>query len=430
MGIPLSRRVPPSALRIIRPTAAPGPLANPLKGWCPYTIAGPITQPYSMVFQYVSWRELEPKPEDYRFAEWEQRAWDVPLARGKQIIFRVYVDYPKKQSGLPDWLRAAGVPTRPYTDYGGGVAPDYDDPRCLEAMERLIAALGQRYNTHPRVAFVEMGLLGFWGEWHTYPRPELFASAVTQRRVLEAARRAFPNKMVMTRYPQGWAGQQPWLGFFDDMFPEDTDGPEDWKFLPKMRRAGRTDNWKRAVIGGEMVPDAAARWLGEDFAQTMRRMEAAHFTWVGPYCPAQETPPSPRFLSRSQEMVRRMGYQFQLTEIRHSAEIGRDRPLEIEITGRNTGVAPFYYAWPVELALLDAGKRVVARNRVPVDIRTWLPGAFTVRGRVPLQAKPGSYTLAIGIPNPWTSGPSIRFANALPEHQEWTLLSDCRVSGG
>ena len=26
-----------------------------------------------------------------------------------------------------------------------------------------------RYDGDPRIGFVQLGLLGFWGEWHTYP---------------------------------------------------------------------------------------------------------------------------------------------------------------------------------------------------------------------------------------------------------------------
>jgi len=40
----------PAGEVVVCPEAAPGPLDNPLKGWCPYTDAGPIHQPYSMVF--------------------------------------------------------------------------------------------------------------------------------------------------------------------------------------------------------------------------------------------------------------------------------------------------------------------------------------------------------------------------------------------
>src|SRR3954462_10963166 len=41
---------PPEPDVVVRPGPAPGPLDNPLKGWCPYADAGPIRQPYPMVF--------------------------------------------------------------------------------------------------------------------------------------------------------------------------------------------------------------------------------------------------------------------------------------------------------------------------------------------------------------------------------------------
>lgn len=407
--------------RIVRPAAAPGPLDNPLKGWCTYTDAGEINQPYSMIYEYISWKDLEPKAEDYRFAEWEQ-TWEQAAARGKQVIFRIYVDYPSKASGLPDWLKAAGVKTTPYTDYGGGVSPDYNDPKFITAAERLLEAVGKRYDTHPRIAFVQMGFLGFWGEWHTYPRNELFASAATQQKMLEASQRAFPNKIVMTRYPGGFAGTQSWLGFFDDMFPEDTDGPEEWKFLPVMRRSGRMANWKRAAIGGEMVPGKASQWLGKDFDQTRKRLDDAHFSWVGPYSPALQRNPSPEFIARSQQLVRRMGYSFRLTEIGYSEQVGPQGLIDLRIVGENTGVAPFYYRWPVEIGLLDANRRAVAVAPIPVDVRTWLPGRFKASASVPVQIQPGQYTLALRIRNPWKEGPALRFANALPAYEDWTLL--------
>ena len=146
-----------------------GPLDNPLKGWCPYTDAGPIRQPYSMVFLYGSWKTLEPEEGRYAFEDWERKDWFASAAKGKHVVFRVYIDYPSRPSGLPDWLKDDVKLTR-YQDHGGGVSPDYDNPRMAAAMERLIAAMGRRYDGNPRVAFIELGLLGFWGEWHTWPR--------------------------------------------------------------------------------------------------------------------------------------------------------------------------------------------------------------------------------------------------------------------
>ncbi len=73
----------------------------------------------------------------------------------------------------------------------------------------------------------------------------------------------------MVRYARGYAGQQDWIGFHDDMFPQDTDNGKDWSFLAGLRKTQRTDNWKVAVIGGEMVPGKANQWLGKDFETTM-----------------------------------------------------------------------------------------------------------------------------------------------------------------
>ena len=408
--------------RVFRLEPALGPLSNPLKGWCPYTDDENIYQPYSLTYQYVSWRELEPTPGKYRFEEWEKQAWEKPAARNKQVIFRVYLDYPGKQAGVPQWLIDRGVRLTPYKDYGGGFSPDYNNPELQAALIRLIAALGQRYDGNPRVAFVQMGFLGFWGEWHTYPRTELFASKAMQQRVLEAAHRAFPRTLLMTRYPDGFAGTQSWMGFFDDMFPDDTDGKDDWKFLPKMRQSGRMENWKRAPIGGEMVPNAAKRLLGPDFLQTRTRLEAAHFSWMGPYCPPLEKISDPQFIARSQQMVRRMGYEFRLDTVRYANTPKAGRPLTLHFTGKNTGVAPFYYPWPLEIALLDTEKTVRKMRRVPVDIRAWLPGAFGFSGVVTLPEKPGNYTLVLRIASPYKNGPPLRFANALPPYQDWTRL--------
>jgi hypothetical protein len=415
---------------VVRPEPAPGPLDNPLKGWCPYTIAGPIHQPYSMVFLYVPWKDLEPREGQYAFDAWEREAWNVEAARGKHVVFRVFADYPNRPRAIPDWLVDAGVKTTAYDEkeVGKGTAPDYNDPRVVTAMERLITAMGKRYNANPRVAFIQVGLLGFWGEMHTWPRAELYANADTERRIIAAYRAAFPDKVVMARYAQGPAGEQPWLGFHDDMFPEDTDNGHDWGFLAKMRRAGRADNWKRAAVGGEMVPHAAGRLLGQDYPLTLEMLRRAHFTWVGPYCPAIVESNDESFRRRSEEMVRAMGYEYRLTEVRHPARIVAGGKIAIDIRGANDGVAPFYYPWPVFLALLDDAGRVAAEAPLASwDIRQWLPGAFRASAGPTLDAPPGRYRLAIGIRDPWSSRPSVRFANDLPRSDGWTILSHLEV---
>ncbi len=425
---PRSAQAQPAAEVVVRPRAAPGPLDNPLKGWCVYTDAGKIVLPYSMVYRYVSWKELEPAEGRYAFEEWERKTWDVPEARGKHVVFRVYVDYPGKAPGLPPWLAAKGVRQTRYADHGGGLSPDYDDPNLVAGLARLIEALGRRYDNHPRVAFIEAGLLGFWGEWHTWPVEKLAPSKETERVVLEAYRKAFPRKVVMARLARDDAGRHDWLGFHDDLFPEDTDGDEPWTFLAALRRSGRTENWRRAAIGGEMVPNAARRWLGPDLDRTTEMIDRGHFSWIGPYGPALERSGSPEFRKRADALVRRMGYQFRIVEARHPAAIepgGRFRfSLEIE----NEGVAPFYYPWPVELLILDRGRGVNGKIPIEVDIRGWVPGTNQVGvDLVAPELRAGTCTLALGIRDPWTGEPAIRFANNLRTAYGCALLSTVEV---
>ncbi|MBL8820069.1 MAG: DUF4832 domain-containing protein [Planctomyces sp.] len=412
---------------VIRPQPKAGPLDNPLKGWCPYTNAGPIEQPYSMVFQYISWRELEPVENDFRFEDWE-KTWDTEAASGKHIIFRVYIDYPSKPSGLPDWLRSVGVKETEYQNYGGGQSPDYNDPQMIAAMERLIAALGKRYNENPRIAFIQLGLLGYWGEWHTYPKSELYASPETEQRVIDAYRKAFPDKQLMVRYARDHAGQQDWLGFHDDMFPEDTDNGEDWSFLAGLRRTHRDNNWKRAIIGGEMVPGGARKWLGADFSVTRSMLERSHFSWIGPYCPALTEKQDETFRQRSEQLIREMGYEYQITEVVHPAEVQSGETATIVLRAKNTGVAPFYYPWVCEWALFDQAGKLVMNHQTNWDIRTWLPGSFGAETTVRLNLKPGTYRLGMGIRDPWQNRPAIQFANDLPVTNGWTMVSEVRVT--
>jgi hypothetical protein len=406
-----------------------GPLDNPLKGYAAYATATDVHSfPSPTIYAYANWRELEPEEGKYAFADWERRNWETPAAKGKHIVFRVVLDYPDQPVCMPQWLIDKGVKMTPYDQFGGGKSPDYEDPRLKAGLMKLIAALGKRYNGDPRVAFVQVGLLGHWGEFHTYPKDELFPKEATQKEVVNALRRAFPNKHLMGRNPSYASLQLPTMGFHDDMIPEDTLGPEEWHFLPGMRQGGVLSNWKVAPTGGEMVPGQAEKWLGEGWETTKRAVREAHFSWIGPYCPALIRDPKPEFKARAEELIRLLGYEYRLTRLTAPAQIQRGKRMTVALDGVNQGVAPFYYAWPVELALLDAGQgKVVRKVRLPVDIRKWQPGPFRLTGTIPADVPAGRYRLALGIVDPWKKRPAIAFANALPNVGGYTVLGPVTV---
>ena len=398
--------------------AAPGPVSNPLKGYAPYVPGGEFAGvPTTMAFYETSWRELEPTEGEYRFADWEAKTMHSAASKDKRIVLRVWMDYPNKELGVPQWLVDAGVKLTPYDDegIGKGQSPDYADLRLRSAMKRLIKAMGAHWNKDPQVAYVQIGLLGHWGEWHTYPRGDLWAPEATQKEVVDAMRAAFPDKPLMGRTASGPLNQ-PWMGYHDDLIPDDTLGPEDWKFLPNLKAAGRDANWKVAPTGGEMYPGLAAKYLGAEWPTMLKAVEDLHFSWIGPYGPTMLDSKDPQFLSRAAELSRKLGYEFRL--VRLNVTKGK-----VRLQGVNQGVAPFYAAWPVRLALLDAKGRVAATSDAKADVRKWLPGSFSLEALLPKPAKAGTYRLAVGLVDPWVGKPTVRFANRLAVVGGWTVLA-------
>ena len=91
-----------------------------------------------------------------------------------------------------------------------------------------------------------------------------------------------------------------------------------------------------------------------------------------------------------------MGYEFQISEIQHPAELKAKQAVPLLLTGKNLGVAPFYYNWSVEWALLDSSDKVQEIHKTTWDIRNWQPGPFSEKTKIAFDVPPGTYRLAPG----------------------------------
>ena len=98
----------PATLRSGQPLSyAPAPADNPLKGFMPY--AGSYqTFPYSMEWFYLPLRDVMTGPQQFRWDALERQLNDI-AARGHQAVFRFYVDYPGKPTGIPQYLLDQGL---------------------------------------------------------------------------------------------------------------------------------------------------------------------------------------------------------------------------------------------------------------------------------------------------------------------------------
>lgn len=428
---------------------APAPADNPLKGLVPYAPARRDGFPHSMEFGYVPLSALVVARGQYDWGTLD-KLLDECAARGHQAVFRVYVEFPGRKDGIPAFLMQEGLKVFKYGDARArppteSITPDYNDTRLRSELTDFIAALGKRYDGDPRIGFITAGLLGKWGEWHDSPRVELFASPEVQTEVMDAYETAFRTTRILLRYPIGTmsrdmapnAGRP--FGYHDDSFAWATlvtgRKAEQWFFMARMKKAGplAMDKWKTQPIGGEIRPEAWGRVFDEQpgllEVQDFRRcVEETHLTWVmdtGMFRNRQ----SPERWARAEEDVRRMGYEFHVPAVTIGPAVNGELPVVVEL--ENRGVAPFYYDWPAEFALIADGKIAPTwkgagklTGLLPGDpLRKWHEN-LEVRG-----IKTGSYQLAMRVPNPLLSGKPVRFANKSQDADipGWLTLGEFRA---
>ena len=82
----------------------------------------------------------------------------------------------------------------------------------------------------------------------------------------------------------------------------------------------------------------------------------------------------------------------------------------------------------MKLAWFDAQGKFVFENKLPDDIRTWLPGEFELKASVAVPKRTGVYHLALGVIDPWTKKPAIRFANQMFIRNGWIILGNVGVN--
>lgn len=248
--------------------------------------------------------------------------------RGHQAVFRVFLEYPGKKGVSPEFLIRDGLRGHKYVDTNTRPlrpaeveTPDYEDLHLRRSLKSFIAALGKKYDGDPRIGFNTAGLLGTWGEWHTYPRDELFASKDVQREVMDAYEAASEVTPVLPRYPTRDKDDRT-FGYYD-----------------------------------------------------RQCVEATHVTWLmdsGIFRKGQR----PDRIRRAKEEVRRMGYECHALAVTIGEVKGGTLTVSLEV--ENRGVAPFYDDGKPECGLL-AGGRAVRTFAGSGRSKGLLPGGKPVR---------------------------------------------------
>lgn len=400
------------------------PISNPFKGWVCSADDTNIKQKVNLAFVLVKWSDIEPESGIYDFEKLETKNYfDDWEKNSVKMVLRVVCDYPRDNKDnitIPIWLynKIKGDGDWYNNSYGYGFSPNYSNPVFLNEHEKLITALGKYYNKDSRIAYIQLGSIGHWGEWHVnYDEGvrELPKSNVTDKYVKHYIN-SFPNKMLLMRRPYTIAKKYK-FGLFNDSFAhiESTNTWRSWiadgytsdqngEVLPDMN-----DFWKVAPSGGEIASyESLEYYLDDKFEETYDQLIKSHATFLGPNSPAYE---EGLLQENIEKLSADMGYSFTINNfILYNNSFGNNIKLKIEWS--NIGIAPIYVNWPVKVSLLNMENQEVSYDLPDINITKWIPGKHPMDVTFPNTKKlpKGKYKIVVAILDPSTMEPAIELA--------------------
>ena len=396
---------------------------NPLMGYAPSAWYNEVSEDISLLYMDITWAELEPEEGVYNWASIDE---ENQISRwrkeGKHLVLRFVCDIPSDEEhmDIPEWLyEKSGKAGKWYDgEYGKGFAPDYNNPTIISCHEQAVKALGEHFGQDGLISYVELGSLGHWGEWHVnYSEgiQRIPREAVRDKYILPWTE-AFPDARILMRRPFASAekygfglyndmtGQpeatQSWLGWINNGGEYDQTGEKN-VIVPM------NDFWKTAPSGGEFTSSLSMEeMLDTNLSGTVEMIREAHTTFLGPKIPDEN------YVDGYKEVLKNMGYRLwiSMAELKNTAKGSR-----LKLTWENSGVAPMYKEWPVYVYIEDESGKLVEKSMISIKISSLLPGekATTLTAleteRLNSLLEKG-YRLSVGIEDPMTELPCVRFA--------------------
>lgn len=322
---------------------------------------------------------------------------------------------------------------------GASFSPNYYSDLLLNYHNDIIAAFAERFDDTSITGFVQVGSLGHWGEFHTWPEANSFSEYDFGSGDFPDPARAgeyamayvnnFKDIKIGLRYPYPVAAKNG-FGLFNDVFGAQ-EGSESFIGAIKngntvnITNPGPTDSedskmpdfWKTNYSGGEFSNGNVKLWINNDaIMRSISYLEDSHTSWLGPCSPCDLIDgdfDTYEFEGNIKYLQRLMGYRFSVEKVNYTPSVDSGNTLSLSIDWRNLGVAPFYYNWPLEVSLVDSKGKVVASKVQDVNITSWLPDTdinTTIDFEIPSKIKKGRYKLAVAILDPDTNEPAMHLA--------------------
>jgi hypothetical protein len=447
------------------PTETDAILANPGMGWETFHKTAkqdknlPAWIPATIHYARWGWNVLEPERGNIDDGFLDGVLRDTREA-GQQLAFRVMCcsPYPGRPYH-PEWLRDIGgeIVTTRHGDSREVEVPVLDDPKILAAHLDFIKRLGARYDGHPDIVRLDLGSVGWWGEWHMSRSSNAnMPTAETRKKIVDAYLAAFPKTPLvmliggdeMLRYAvengTGWRADS--LGDLGSFSPT-------WNHMfhsyPNRIQAIQDLNaWKNGPIAFE-PPAAVAEFVEKDWPLRWifnygLAVHGSSFSGKSGRLPDDE-----HFRQELERFLRRLGYRLVLKELSHPANAQPGADFRLAMKWQNVGSAPCYEPFRVAYRLSnDLGRAKVFVGKLTVD--QWLPGSielFTEEFfkepkdlppgeivdvaetiRLPDDLTPGTYSLSVAVVGQDGTKPVVQLGIKGRSEDGWYPLSKLTIS--
>lgn len=438
-------------------------LANPGMGWETFHHTSkqdrslPAWLPSTIQYARWGWGELEPEP-DRLNTDFLDRVLKETHDSGQKLAFRVMCcSTTKGHPYHPKWLKEVGGKEMT-AEYGSSTfpIPDMDDPVVLQRHLDFIKRLGKRYDGHPDLDHVDLGSIGWWGEWHlTGSTKNKLPTLENRMKVVAEYLAAFkktPLLMLIGDKDCLNYATQCGAGWRADCLGDMGGFGRNWSHMLKgypeyIEAAGVQDVWQRAPVAWETCWDIR-KWVSEGWSLRFifNYALACHASYINnksaPVAQGENVRPE------LERFLRRLGYRLILKELAHPAQAKAGDKLDISMQWQNTGSAPCYKPYRVAYRLMsgDSFQKVFISD---IAVNHWLPGSIALftedffrqpqdlpPGEIakvsstialPRDIPSGSYTLAIAVVEADSGKPVVRLGIKGRASDGWYPLSRIEI---
>ncbi|MGN1062600.1 MAG: DUF4832 domain-containing protein, partial [Candidatus Scatosoma sp.] len=366
----------------------------------------------SVVYIRILWKEFEPEEGFFNYAFIE----DILNKAGKcgqTVMFRLMQHSTRESDDVPDWLKKKiECPNR---TAGMRVKDCPSDPRFLEYFGRAVRALGERFDSNPTLAFMDISLPGAWGEGS---HVDLFTKEQLEKFV-DIYTDVFKNTLLIGQTCIPWivkhSNEKTSVGWRADCIgrPNLTYG----MLPPKVEKMG--DIWKKGHVSFESY-----WWLGEWKRQgwDIDKIFETLLSWHVSTFNAKSLPIPWEWKEKIDSFTAKAGYHFTINYVAYQEKAKTGEAFALKIETENVGVAPIYHRLPLKVKLKNQDTEKTFLT--DVDVRRWLPGknAEEINIFLPENLPKGKYQLQIGIGG--GENPSVCFATDAEQDGEYSVLSE------